>query len=134
MDISSNEKKLPYASLREQRCPWPADLLFREDVDGEPFQIQRNITTPFLPPDTTLQTNVVTKRETTELIIVWHFLDKESVEAKEAGKLGRGPATLDGKFVRSMQVGDCITLWDRARFRGWEPVIQKVKITVYWAV
>ncbi|KAJ8580804.1 hypothetical protein M405DRAFT_847408 [Rhizopogon salebrosus TDB-379] len=59
--------------------------------------------TLFLPSDTTLQTNVAAKRETTEHTIVWHFLDsfgKESVEAKEAGKPGRGPATVDGKFVR----------------------------------
>ncbi|KAJ8583495.1 hypothetical protein M405DRAFT_748519 [Rhizopogon salebrosus TDB-379] len=92
--------------------------------------------TPFLPPNTTLQT-MVAKRETTEHTIVWHFLDsfgKKSVEAKEAGKLGRGPSTLDGRFVRSMQAGDCITLWARACFPGWENFIQKVKITVYWAV
>ncbi|KAJ8586290.1 hypothetical protein M405DRAFT_883373, partial [Rhizopogon salebrosus TDB-379] len=87
---------------------WPPYLLFREDLDEEPFHIQRDITTPVIPSDTTLQTNVVAKGETTEHTIMWHFLDsfdKESVEAEEACKVGRGSATVDGKFVRSMQVG-----------------------------
>jgi hypothetical protein len=34
---------------------WPAHLLFREKVEGRPFHIQRDITTPFLPRDITLQ-------------------------------------------------------------------------------
>jgi len=130
-------EKLHTPPFTNNAVQWPADLLFREDVDGEPFQIQRNITTPFLPPDTTLQKNIVAKSETTEHTIVWHFLDsfdKESVEAAEAAKLGRGLATLNGKFVRSIQVGDCITLWARARFPGWQHHVQKAKITVYWAV
>jgi hypothetical protein len=84
---------------------WPPYPILREDVDEEPFHTQRDIATPSLPPDTTLQTNVVAKRETTEHAVVWHFLDsfgKESVEATEAGELGRGPAVVVGKFVRSM--------------------------------
>ncbi|KAJ8595449.1 hypothetical protein M405DRAFT_714367, partial [Rhizopogon salebrosus TDB-379] len=81
--------------------------------------------------------NVVAKEGVTEHTIVWYFLDSfdnQSAEAAEATKLGWGPATLDGKFVRSMQVGGCITLWARARFPGWENRVQKTKITVYWAV
>jgi hypothetical protein len=130
-------EKFHTSSFANNIVQWPPYLLFREDLDGEPFHIQRDITTPVIPSDTTLQKNVVAERVTTEHTIVWHFLDsfdKESVEAEEACKVGRGSATVDGKFVRSMQVGDCITLWARARFPGWENVIQKVKITVYWAV
>jgi len=80
---------------------------------------------------------VMAKKETTEHTIVWHFLDsfdKESAEAIEADKLGRGPGSLDGKFVHNMQVGDCITLWARARFPGWKNHVKRAKITVYWAV
>jgi hypothetical protein len=114
---------------------WPAPLLFKEEVDA--FRIQRDVARPFLPSDTTLQKNVMAEEETTEHTIVWHFLDsfdKESAEAIEADKLGRGPGSLDGKFVRNMQVGDCITLWARARFPGWKNHVKRAKITVYWAV
>lgn len=114
---------------------WPAYLLFKEEVDA--FPIQRDVTKPFLPSDTTLQKNAMAIKYTTKHAVVWHFLDsfdKESAVAIEAGKLGRGPGTLDGKFVRNMQVGDCITLWARARFPGWENCVKKAKITVYWAV
>jgi len=46
----------------------------------------------------------------TKHTIVWHFLDdldEDFSEATEAANLGRGPGTLDIKFVRSVKVGDC---------------------------
>jgi hypothetical protein len=102
-DVGIEKSHTPtFANNTVQRPPY---LIFREDVDEEPFHTERDIATPSLPPDTTLQTDVVAKRETTEHTVVWHFLDsfgKESVEATEAGELGRGPAVVVGKFVRSM--------------------------------
>jgi hypothetical protein len=115
---------------------WPAYLLF-EEFDEEPCSIPTDPARPFLPHATTLQKNIVGKSQTMEHTIVWHFLnsyDEESAEAMEAVKRGRGSQSLDGKFVRSIQVGDCITLWARARFPGWENHVQKAEVTVYWAV
>ena len=114
---------------------WPSSLLF-EQSGGELCSIPTD-PKPHIPADTTLQRNVVAKGETTVHTIVWHYLDsydKDSAEAREAANQGRGPGTLDGRFVRSMQVGDCIILWVRARFPGWENHVEKAKITVYWMV
>ncbi|KAJ8583684.1 hypothetical protein M405DRAFT_845652 [Rhizopogon salebrosus TDB-379] len=111
---------------------WPAYLF--EQFDEEPYGNSR---TPFLPTTMTLQKNVVAKRKTTKHTIVWHFLDsydEGSAEVTEAVNQGRGPESLNGKFVRSMQMGDCITLWPRARFLGWENHVEKAKVTVYWAL
>jgi len=61
--------------------------------------------------DMALQKNVVAKGQTTEHTIVWHYLDsydKNSAEAREAGNQGRGPGTLDGRFVRNRQARDCV--------------------------
>ncbi|OAX33461.1 hypothetical protein K503DRAFT_748708 [Rhizopogon vinicolor AM-OR11-026] len=130
--------KLPTPTFASDVVEWPSYLLRREDVDdAEAFRIQRDTTIPVIPLETTLQKNVAAKRQTTVHTIVWHFLDsfdKDSAEAKEAANMGRGPGTLDGKFVRRLQVGDCITLWVRARFPGWQNHVQKAEITVYWAV
>ena len=51
---------------------WSTHLLFRVKVDGEPCHIQRDITTPFLPRDTTLRKNVTAEKAVTERTIVWH--------------------------------------------------------------
>lgn len=113
---------------------WPAYLLF-EEFDEEPCSADS--ATPFLPTTMTLQRNVVSKGKTTKHTIVWHFLDsydEGSAEVTEAVNQGRGPESLNGKLVRSMQMGDCITLWARARFPGWKNYVQKAKITVYWAL
>jgi len=129
-------QKLQAPIFADNIIEWPAYLFF-EEFDEEPCSIPADPARPFLPHDTTLQKNIVAKSQTTEHTVVWHFLDshdEESAEAIEAAKLGRGPQSLDGKFVRNMQAGDCITLWARARFPGWENHVQKAKITVYWAV
>jgi len=113
---------------------WPAYLLF-EEFDEEPCSTDS--APPVIPTAMTLQKNVVAKSQTTEHTIVWHFLDsydKGSAEVIEAVNQGRGPESLNGKFVRSMQMGDCITLWARARFPGWQNHVQKAKVTIYWAL
>ena len=88
-------------------------------------------------PDHKVQSNLVASRELKEHRVVWSYLDNIDPESPEADKLeevGRGRATGDGKFVRSLKVGDVVTLWGQARFPGWENKIQMVQIDVYWAV
>ncbi|KIM83435.1 hypothetical protein PILCRDRAFT_69475 [Piloderma croceum F 1598] len=90
---------------------------------------------PFLPPPTHLQRNVHAKRTIHHHTITWHYLDSiESPAAMKADLNGRGWKSLDGSFVRSLKVSDCITLWVRARFPGWSSHIVKAKIETYWAV
>ncbi|KAG0707653.1 hypothetical protein DFH29DRAFT_591897 [Suillus ampliporus] len=98
---------------------------------------RKDVERPFLPSPTTLQKNIVAKSQTTHHIVTWTYLDdvKEgSPEAIAAENNGQGWKSYDGSFVRDLQVGDCITLWMRARFPGWSMNGVKAKITVYWAV
>ena len=128
-------QNLQTSIFADNTIEWPASLLF-EPSGGELCSIPSDPKTT-IPADTTLQKNVVGMRRTKEHTIVWHYLDsydKDSAEAREAANQGRGPGTLDGRFVRSMQVGDCIILWVRARFPGWANHVRKAKITVYWKV
>ncbi|KAF9242333.1 hypothetical protein BU15DRAFT_60461 [Melanogaster broomeanus] len=57
-----------------------------------------------------------------------------SAAAARADARGRDWKALDGKFVNAMKQGDCIALWMRARYPGWQCSLEKAKISVYWAV
>ncbi|KID73672.1 uncharacterized protein G6M90_00g002140 [Metarhizium brunneum] len=72
-----------------------------------------------------------------EHVVTWSYLDDIKAES-DAGKVlddqGRGRATGDGSFVRSLVLGDVITVWGKARFPGWVNCGDSVKVEVYWAV
>jgi hypothetical protein len=92
---------------------------------------------PFLPPPTRIQSNITAGLAIKEHIITWSYNDcikPESLEGEELEKQGRGRASATGEFVRSLEVGDIITVWARARFPGWRNNVQEVRIDVYWAV
>ncbi|OBT57048.1 hypothetical protein VE04_02605 [Pseudogymnoascus sp. 24MN13] len=92
---------------------------------------------PFLPHDKTLQKNLVAKKEAVDYTIVWRWdddIDAESDDAEELQKAGRGKATGNGEFVRSLEVGDVVTLWARARFPGWSITVMDVEVDMFWAV
>lgn len=92
---------------------------------------------PFLPHDKTLQKNRTATEEAKDYTIVWRWddnIDAESFEAEELEKVGRGKATGNGEFVRSLEVGDVVTLWARARFPGWSITIKDVQVDMFWAV
>ncbi|KFY29561.1 hypothetical protein V494_08662 [Pseudogymnoascus sp. VKM F-4513 (FW-928)] len=92
---------------------------------------------PFLPHDKTLQKNRTATDTAEDYTIVWRYddeIDAESIEAEELRKAGRGGATGNGEFVRSLEVGDVITVWARARFPGWSNFVEDVKVDIFWAV
>ncbi|KAK8008765.1 ankyrin repeat protein [Apiospora marii] len=69
--------------------------------------------------------------------VVWRWddnVDPDSSAAEDLEKSGRGRATGNGEFVRSIKLGDIVTLWGRARFAGWENRVERVEVKVYWAV
>jgi hypothetical protein len=72
-----------------------------------------------------------------EHVVTWSYLDDINPDS-DAGKAlddeGRGRATGDGSFVRSLLLGDVITVWAKARFGGWVNNVEDVKVEVYWAV
>lgn len=56
----------------------------------------------------------------------------EAVERLERD--GRGRRTGDGEFVRSLQLGDVVTVWAKARFPAWANNVNKITVDVYFAV
>ncbi|KAF8418864.1 hypothetical protein EV426DRAFT_617629 [Tirmania nivea] len=92
---------------------------------------------PFLPPPTRLQTNVMGSVERKTHIITWSFDDDvkpDSAEGDELEQQGRGRESMTGEFVRSLKLGDVVTVWARARFPGWRNKVFLVKMDIYWAV
>lgn len=61
-------------------------------------------------------------------------IDPESSAGRELIGVGRGVATADGSFIRSLKLGDMVTVWGRARFAGWTNSVEKVTVQVYWAL
>jgi hypothetical protein len=104
----------------------------------DPPRIESSFVHPLLPSsEWCLQKNLTATRDTQENTITWTCHDNvnpESLEAKALDDQGRGVATLTGEFVRSMKVGDIVTIWAKARFQGWCNSVEEVKIDVYWAI
>ncbi|KAH7925690.1 hypothetical protein BV22DRAFT_1128833 [Leucogyrophana mollusca] len=120
---------------------WPVYLITAASGSAHlawsPFEFAGRDEHPSLPLPTHLQRNVHGKREVHHHTVVWHYLDhveRGSPEAVEAEVKGQGWKSLDGGFVRGLKVGDCITLWMRARFPARVMKASKAKIDVYWAV
>jgi hypothetical protein len=94
-----------------------------------------------LPGPHTLQVNRMATRETQHHHIVWHFRDPVPAftslngdEVAVEAETGRGKATMDGRAVRSMRVGDQVVVWARTRFPGWRNHVEKVSIALFWAI
>lgn len=88
-------------------------------------------------PEWEIQRNLRAVGDLQEHVVTWSYLDDIKAES-DAGKVlddqGRGRATGDGSFVRSLVLGDVITVWGKARFPGWVNCGDSVKVEVYWAV
>ncbi|KAJ6109688.1 hypothetical protein N7486_001923 [Penicillium sp. IBT 16267x] len=91
-----------------------------------------------LPRDNKVQVNGKHMGDLQNNTIVWHYLDNISSESPEAYEIeetkGRGRSTLDGRYVRELEIGDSIALWARARFPGWTNYVYKATVRVFWAV
>ncbi|KAK8132681.1 hypothetical protein PG999_000854 [Apiospora kogelbergensis] len=84
-----------------------------------------------------IQANKVATAGMLQHQVVWRWnddIDPNSSDAEDLEKNGRGKATGNGNFVRSIKLGDIITVWGRSRFPGWENRVEKVEVKVYWAV
>lgn len=112
------------------------DVVSEPDDDSEEARYSHH--NYFLPTAYSLQRNKVAQRETTKHVVTWHYLDDvdpDSAKAEEVQNAsGRGGATLDGRLVRGMNVGDEISIWGRARFPGWSNKVEGLSVRVFWAV
>ncbi|PHH88683.1 hypothetical protein CDD83_7213 [Cordyceps sp. RAO-2017] len=81
--------------------------------------------------------NLVAKGEWQDHVVTWSYLDDIKPDSDAGMALdeeGRGRETGDGSFVRSLKLGDVVTVWGKARFPGWTNNVESVKVDVYWAV
>ncbi|KAH7907055.1 hypothetical protein BJ138DRAFT_1161074 [Hygrophoropsis aurantiaca] len=120
----------------------PSDPLFSrsQHLHNTPsikFTSKNNDEIPFAPLPTHLQRNVRASDNMAHHTIVWNYLDsvKEgSPGAVLADLRGQGWESLDGNFIRGLEIGDCITLWMRARYHLWAVHASMATIEIYWAV
>jgi hypothetical protein len=91
-----------------------------------------------LPSKTlTIQKNVVASKKATEHKVIWRSSDDVVPESPDEALLegqGRGEESANGEYVRGLGLGDVVTVWGKARFRGWENHVEQVKVDLYWAV
>lgn len=91
-----------------------------------------------LPRDNKVQVNSKHMGDLQNTMVVWHYQDNIRSDSPEAyeieGTRGRGRSTLDGHYVRELEIGDSIALWARARFPGWRNYVYKATVRVFWAV
>ncbi|KAJ5817915.1 hypothetical protein N7447_007923 [Penicillium robsamsonii] len=113
----------------------------QEILDNERGQVRKHYTEAdalLLPRDNKLQVNGAHVSEMQHNKIIWDNRDDiqaDSPEAFEIEKtLGRGRATLDGREVRELKIGDSIAIWARARFPGWSNHVYRASVRIYWAV
>ncbi|QSZ37091.1 hypothetical protein DSL72_009183 [Monilinia vaccinii-corymbosi] len=89
------------------------------------------------PNQKCLQKNKTATSASQEHTIVWRFSDDIHPEDPEADQLeaeGRGRETANGEFVRSLKIGDVVTIWAKARYPGWANTVEDVSMDVYWSV
>ncbi|KAL1967120.1 hypothetical protein VTN77DRAFT_3411 [Rasamsonia byssochlamydoides] len=131
---SSNDGQQKQPNYSEQSAQNTENATRSQEQTDQSFQPER----PFLPTSSKLQSNRTATRTTQDHHIVWHYRDRIDPDSDEAARIelehGRGRATLDGRAVREMQVGDAVSVWARARFGGWSNHIEKMSVRVFWAV
>lgn len=124
--INKPDHFLPYCKLRSvQPAPRESDGKVTHGYDL------------IASPRYLIQSNKVAGRSPMTHTITWTWHDdipRDSPEAEDLTLFGRGQATGDGEFVRSLEVGDVITVWVKSRFPGWVNNVYSVKVSVYWAV
>lgn len=103
-----------------------------EETTSEPTRLK-----PLLPDFNKLQCNRTATKDPKNYHIVWHYKDNIQQDSSEAERIeeeeGRGSATLDGKSVRSVQIGDQVVVWIRARFAGWRNHVDSMSVRIFWA-
>ncbi|KAA8567768.1 hypothetical protein MFRU_010g01150 [Monilinia fructicola] len=120
--ISPDVQSIPDNSVRDNATDLPNSLTFKHKLNPDQRHLQKN------------RTATTASQEHT---IVWRFDDDihpESPEADELEAQGRGRETANGEFVRSLRIGDVVTIWAKARYPGWANTVEDVSIDVYWAV
>lgn len=67
-------------------------------------------------------------------LVTWRYDDDDEAAAADGDEIARKGSTVNGNFVRKLEVGDCIALWVKGEQEPWMNAIDRVKISVFWAV
>lgn len=138
-DISIEKLQAPISDSVE----WPARFLF-DECSAELSSMPPDTTgRPYYPPSTKLLKNLAAKCSASDHTMFlhssdafdkdadgdcfWHFLD--NTFDRQAAKTAEV-----GKMVRSLEIGDCMSLLAYSRFPESEAPVHEARVTVYWAV
>ncbi|KAG2342618.1 hypothetical protein BDR05DRAFT_963820 [Suillus weaverae] len=138
-DVSIEKLQAPISDITE----WPARYLFEECNAELSSIIPRDTDGPFFPLNTKSSKNVAAKTSGSDHTMFWHSSDAFDKDAdgdcfwqfldntfdKQAAK-----TAAVGKLVRSLQVGDCMTLLAHGRYPNSESKVHEARMSVYWAV
>ena len=93
---------------------------------------------PLAPhPQYTVQRNRTASRNMQDYEVVWSWtdsIDSKSLDGERIDERGRGAASGNGEFVRSLKLGDVVTLWGKARFMSWANNVESASVSVYWTL
>ncbi|KAK3311008.1 uncharacterized protein B0T15DRAFT_385346 [Chaetomium strumarium] len=130
---ASQDQSGPSLQL-EDLCTVLPEVERKEEADDYVFKH------PLLPrEDLRIQSNRVADGDTQTHRVVWSYTDdidpvRDLEAATRLKEQGRGAATANGRFVRDLKLGDVVTVWAKARFRGWANHVESVKLDVYYAI
>ncbi|KAG1753084.1 hypothetical protein EDD22DRAFT_914295 [Suillus occidentalis] len=137
-DISIEKLEAPISDPVE----WPARFLF-DECSAELSSMPPDTGRPFYPPSMKLLKNLAAKSSSSDHTMFWHSSDAFDKDAdgdcfwhfldntfdRQAAKTAEV-----GKMVRSLQVGDCMSILAYSRFPESEAPVHEARVTVYWAV
>ncbi|OTA02526.1 hypothetical protein A9Z42_0029070 [Trichoderma parareesei] len=129
-DDSTDMRKLPLCKLRTIEPEIVKETL------GDGRSEDHYATTPWKGPRE-IQRNAMAVQDSSTYVTTWTCWDvyaPDSDEARQNMEEGKGMMNGDGSFVRSLGLGDVVTVWGRAMHRGWVNVVRSVEIEVYWAL
>ncbi|OAA36068.1 hypothetical protein NOR_07674 [Metarhizium rileyi] len=135
----SNSPALPVCGIRAvypriEQVPNNNDKNMEGNVDWnqhEPELGYKYVHPLAAQPEWEIQRNLTAIGDWQEHVVAWSYLDDiepDSDAGRALNDQGRGRATGDGSFVRSLVLGDIITVWGKARFGGWVNHVDNVKI------
>ncbi|KAG2092647.1 uncharacterized protein F5147DRAFT_722013 [Suillus discolor] len=137
-DVSIERLETPISDTIE----WPARFLFNE-CKTELSIIPQDTGSPLFPLSTKLSKNLAAKTSGSDHTMFWHANDGFDKDADGDCFWHFLDNTFDrqdaktaevGKMVRSLRVGDCMSLFAHSRFPNSEGKVHQARVTVYWAV
>ncbi|KAK5992146.1 hypothetical protein PT974_05546 [Cladobotryum mycophilum] len=129
--IDTSSKELSLCKLRTVQPPPVRRKSSSNGTDEYEFELRERFN------KWEIQRNRVAQHDWTDYEVTWTYKDNiphDSLVGEDLFNQGKNPKGYDGEFVRSLRLGDVITVWGRSVQAGWENFIESVQIDVYWAL